>query len=220
MSVTFINTAVVVAARQFNPSVLNPMWLAQNGLISQATLGEEYVFTPAFAQVNTPEFAFNLLPERLQFIPNAVGDRAAEIVLEKVGAFVRAVPHTPYVALGLNFDVRLDPDGIGFGQFARSAFFVPSSPLHQEFDTADARFGGYLSKNVLGCRMKLDAKPVLGALPGEEPHESLILNFNFHHDLQPGPEAAESIVSALKKWNDARDMAERIAHSVCKKDKP
>src|SRR5688572_15202082 len=109
MSVGASAAATVVVAQQFNPSVASQKWLEENGLLKPADLEAPFAFTNAFVKFITTDFDFLLLPDRLQFNLLAEPPRQKALVLEKVGNFVRAVPHTPYTGLGLNFSYQILP---------------------------------------------------------------------------------------------------------------
>jgi hypothetical protein len=219
MSFRLMEPNAVVVARQFNPSIVSQMWLANTGIVPEGGFGEDFAFTPMFAQVVTDQFALQIIPERLQFTPKVPVDAQRVLITEKVGALVRALPHTPYTAVGLNFPFHLVPDQVDVRDFTRSLFFVPGSPAHQAFDTPDARFGGYMSRDVLGCRLKLDVKPgVLRSPAGADTH-FVGLEFNFHRDVAPGPNAAEEVVEVLERWDEAKALACEIVQSVAQRDR-
>jgi len=210
----------VVIARQFNPSVANPLWLVKHGLIREDELGEESAFTNVFAQIVTKEMVMVLTAEQLMFNPLGEPASKQEKAIEKVGKFVELIPHTPYVAVGVNFNYHLVPEKIGIPELTRSLFFVGDSPLHSVFNTPDSRFGGYLSKDVLGCRLKLDVKPAFGQLIDEPQAKHFILmNFNFHADLATENDPVRKIKEVLSKWNEASELSKTIVDAVSAKDK-
>lgn len=223
MSVRLVTTNAVVVAKQFNPTVASQAWLVDIGVLPKAEATEDFAFTPLFAQVTVEDFALLLVPERLQFIPRVEPERQRALIADKVGRFVRAVPHTPFSAVGMNFQYQLVPDHTDVRHLTRRLFFVPGSRLHQAFDVPDARFGAYLSRDVMGCRLKMDVKPIAGTEPGAEPNRELrhgvMIDFNFHHDVTPGTHAAEEVVSTFGKWDEARSMAEGLMETVAEEDR-
>src|SRR5258707_9842242 len=96
-----ISENVVVTANQFNPTIVTQLWLVQNGILT-ADEGPG-IYVPGFVQVKAREFELLVLLDRLQFVPTSEPGKRAELVAEKVGTIVRTLPHTPYVAAGLNF---------------------------------------------------------------------------------------------------------------------
>jgi hypothetical protein len=219
MSFRLMEPNAIVVARQFNPSIVSQMWLVNTGIVPDGGFGDEFAFTPVFAQVVTEQFALQIIPERLQFTPKVPVNEQKSLVTEKVGKFVRALPHTPYAAVGLNFSFHLVPDQIDVRDLTRSLFFVPDSPIHKAFDAPDAQFGGYVSRDALGCRFKLDVKPctLKPASGGEQ--QFVALDFNFHRDIAPGPTAAEDVVKLLERWDEAKAIACEVVQSVAQRDR-
>jgi len=91
--------------------------------------------------------------------------------------------------------------------FAKKLFFVSDSKLHNDFDSENCRFGGYMSKPALGGRLKLDIKPLTMKLPGGESTERLQFAFNFHFDVPQSNQAVEVVAATLKQWNPAFELA-------------
>ncbi len=204
---------VVVAARQFNPTIFDQLWLVGNGIaLTDEVQGEgRFVFTPPFVQLRTPQFALLVLPEQLQFAPDPVTEDSGVLVVEKVGAIVGLLPQTPYTAVGLNFAWHLIPEPVEYRAFCKELFFR-SNPLFSPFEADDARFGGYLSRDILGTRLKLDVKPVVTG-SDKERAEVLQFAFNFHVDIERA-DAVEKIQQTLERWNEARNYARQIISAL------
>jgi hypothetical protein len=162
------------------------------------------------SQINSKQFSLLTLPDRLQFTPNDVTDENGNLVTTKLGNIVTRLPHTPYSGIGLNFIWHLDPEDTGIKEFTKAIFFH-DNPLFREFDTEDARYGGYLSRNIFGCRLKLDVKPITTISPAKK--EFLQFLFNFHLDLISDNRVQE-IISLLAQWDEAKNMSSRIVRTV------
>ena len=65
------------------------------GIVPEGGFGDDFAFTPMFSQVVTDRFSLLVIPERLQFTPKVPVEEQKPLIVEKVGAFVRALPHTP-----------------------------------------------------------------------------------------------------------------------------
>jgi hypothetical protein len=203
--------AAVVVAQQFNPSVVSQMWLVRNGLLDEDDFLRGCLFSDVVVQVRSRRFAMLIIPEQLQFIPEVPQEEEQAMVAEKVGTIVRTLPHTPFRALGLNFRWQLTPRNGDVARVTRDLFFRERSPLYQSFASEDALFGGYLSKNALGFRLKLDVRPIqVQESQGQETR--IQFAFNFHVDL--GDDAAQRIEGHLLRWNEVRLEAERIIDAV------
>lgn len=210
MIVNIVNANAIIVAQQFNPSIITQLWLVRNDILTEDDFREGCISSPMLSQINSREFSLLTMPNRLQFTPNDVAGENGNLVTTKLGGIVSRLPHTPYSAIGLNFTWHLDPEERKINELTRTIFYR-DIPLFREFDTEDARYGGYLSKNVLGCRLKLDIKPIIMSIPTRK--EYLQLAFNFHLDLT-GDNPADEILSLLNHWNEAQGLSSQIVGTL------
>jgi len=210
---------VVITTSKFNPSILTQVWLVRNEILAE----EDFIagnFSPAGVQVQSRRFVMLAVPDFIQLVPTApdpVGpdhvspESVGDMVLRTVGRIVRALPHTPYTGIGINLTWTVTPD-VEITALTRRLFFCAGSPIFSLFETEDAHFGGYLSKNYNGVRLKLDIKPIIWRKlsPNAPAHEpKLQFYFNFHRDLSPD-DPPEVIESVLRLWDAAKKESERI----------
>ncbi|MEQ9588028.1 MAG: hypothetical protein RJS97_08750 [Parvibaculaceae bacterium] len=213
-----MNATAVIVARQFNPSIVRDNWLIQHGIIEADDLQPGCVFTDMLVQLRSRQFHLLVAPEQCQFTPLVAPNEQQHLVVEKVGTIVRTLPHTPYTALGLNFQWHLTPENATVEELGRRLFFVPESPIHRELDSADARFGGYISKDALGFRLRLNAKPIMQVHQGQERH-LVQFGFNFHLELPDNQdERIDAIEVALNRWNEAQAESERLSQLATTED--
>ena len=85
--------------------------------------------------------------------------------------------------------------------------------VFKRFDSEDARFGAYLSTDMLGCRLRLDARPVVMGI-GEKKTEHILFNFNFQQELSDPDSAVDTICSILSRWDDAKRESSKIIQSA------
>lgn len=216
-SKNLINATVVIVAKQFNPSIFSQLWLVRNGIVSEDEfLPRDFVFSDAVAKVEGKSFGLLVVPPQLQFEPRVPEEQQSALVEEKVGGIVRALPHTPYAAVGLNFTYQLDPEDESFRDFSRRLFGVTGTHLFADFrEVDDAVFGGYMSRNLEGCRLRLDAKPV-STTDEEGSRIRLQLAFNYQADIANDDSVSESddsviaIERHLRRWESLKQDAERI----------
>lgn len=218
MSVQLAGTNVIVAARQFNPTVFSQLWLVRNGLLAEEEFGSGYIFSESFVQAATPRFLLLVVPSQLQFTPSELGEGQQELILEKVGRIVERLPHTPYVAVGLNFVWHMHDEDSTIERLSRELFFKGESELYRRFDAEDARFGAYLSRDVLGCRMKLDIKPVSLEESSLQEMQRLQFAFNFHRDLSNAAGDPVGLIHRmLERWDEAKAESMQIVESLQRK---
>lgn len=199
----------VIVAHQFNPSVVNQLWLVDNGIVSREEFQEGCVFSDMVVNVNARDFSLFVSPEQLQFVPKVSEETEGALLQRILGKFVQSVPHTPFAGLGINFVwIVSDEDVVGL---SRKLFFRQDAPLYTSFDSKDARFGAYMSKDFNGGRLKLDIKPVtVKVLETGVSVERLQFAFNFHFDVQPGTRGAHQICDFLNNWDAAASEAKNL----------
>jgi hypothetical protein len=208
MPLSIEGSAVVIIARRFNVTAARQHWLVKQGIIGDDDLLEGSLFSDALVQVRTERFQLLLLPDQLQFVPTVTPDEEAAVIREKLGKIVETLPHVPYKGLGLNFTWLLVPEDGNAARVTKDMFFVPDRPLFRVFAGGDAQFGGYLSKDFGGFRLKLEVNPI--TVVGEQgPTGGVQFAFNFHHDV-PEDGGAEEIMRCLPRWDELRAEAKRI----------
>lgn len=213
MESKLVGRNVVVVARQFNPSVLSQHWLIKNDIVGEQEFQPGCLFTDHVVQVTTTDFSLLLLPQQLQVVPTKDDGSEQELLRVKVGTIVARLSHTPFVAVGMNFTWTITPDGgeEGVRGLTRRLFFQPDNRIQQRFDVPNAKFGCYLSKDTLDCRLKLDMKPIVIT---ENNSHALMAAFNYHLDLVGLDAPAEKIESMLGQWNAAKAEATDIVGLV------
>jgi hypothetical protein len=208
-----VGSSVMIIAQNFNPSVASQLWLVRNRVVGEGDFLPGCIFTDVLVQVRARRFSLLLTPEQFQFVPAAGEADPQPLIEETIGRIVRALPHTPYRALGLNFTWHLTPECGDVAALSRALFFVPGRPLFRDFDTPDASFGAFLSRDLLGFRLKLDVKPV-AAFPERAAEQRLQFLYNFHADLPEGEEVIGRIEQHLRRWREAAEEARRSVTSV------
>jgi hypothetical protein len=209
MKLSLESSNVTIVANSFNPSVLRESWLRDRNLLRDDDLAPGYVFTPQAVHVPTARFTLTIVPQFLIFAP-LVADAAA-LTQEIVGPIVRALPHTPFSGVGLNFQWQIDPEGETIAALSRRLFAQASFVLASDFESDDAQFGLYMSKDLPGSgRLKLDMKPII-----TEPTKlkRLTFVFNFHSDAS-GDTAAAAIEAFVNRWAEFSTMAEGMMNRV------
>lgn len=198
---------VVVVAHQFNPSLMSQLWLVRNDIVAEADFRPGCLLSDVVANVRTRQFDLFVVPEQLQFVPRCEAAEEATLIADKVGRIVRTLPHTPFSAMGLNFTWTVLPDEGEDATALSRTFFLGNSPLYREFDFPSARFGAYMSKDALGCRLKLDIKPLTP--PAGQGPERFGFQFNFHLDITDD-NPVQQIERMLRNWTEAKAESERL----------
>jgi len=212
MTKTYEGSVAVIVAHRFNLTAANQYWLVKEGIVDEGDFAEGTIFSDGVVQARTSKFHMLILPDQLQFVPIVDYASEQEIVTGRLGKLVGKLPHVPYKGMGINFGWHLAPDDGDTSRMTKSLFYNPDRSLFRSFNTNDARFGAYLSKDFNGFRLKLDVKPIVMHNEGGSSHR-VRMGFNFHCDLGP-PNPADEIQSRLVAWNELRTEAERIVADV------
>ena len=203
MKIDLVHANAVVGAHHFNPSVTSQLWMVDNGVVDRDEFeaGKGSVFSDMMANVVSRHFTMLITPDQVQLAPSPSAIDPGSVVQERLGALVRALPHTPYTACGLNITWWLDHQDVA--EVSRRLFFPAGKSFRSDFDVPDARFGGYMSRPWFDGRLKLDVKPITLSLNDGPPFERLQFAFNFHRDVHPGGHAVDSVLVHLGYWSEA-----------------
>lgn len=199
---------IIIVADKFNPSLFSQVWLDKHGILPEKESKGDQIYTPAFVLAQSELFSLQVWPERLQFSYKDGEQDATELIHNTVGKIIELLPHTPFTAAGINFTWRISPpDSSNFSSMDRSMFWMDSA-LHSLFNSEDARFGGYFSKDFLGTRLRLDIKPVR-----KNELEAFQVAINFHVDLTEG-DPVELALGNLKNWTAFRKYSEEVSDII------
>lgn len=202
---------IVITAQSFNPSIFTETWLDRNDVLSAESLEGMRIFSPDVAQFQTSKVRVQIIPPKMQVSFRIHGDSGDFDVQRKIAIrTVELLPHTPYQALGLNFDFYvLPPEDQDFLTYNRSLLGNGDYQLLKEFSAADARFGRYFSKNYGDARLRLDIKPVTG---GPDHRDLIQFSFNFHFNVDSLDllERSQKLLSYMDNWDSLKEYSVRL----------
>lgn len=219
MSLILADANVVVAAKVFNPSITNQLWLFQNDIIGDEKL-KKFVFTEVLSQVQTDDFRLVIVPQRLQFIADVEEELQQALIVEKVSKIIEALPHTPFLACGLNITWYLEPEHADAPTICRRLFYKEDTPLSEIMNSDDALFGGYFSKNFHESRLKVDVKPIDAEKENDQKVQLLQFSFNFHKDVENSEHKITDIETLLRHWDEALARTQEIMFTANRSDTP
>ena len=218
MCVELVNASAVIVAHDVNLSIFKPLWLVRQSILSEEDVADHSVISPGLVRIPAPRFELLVLPDRVQLRPARDSEQAQSDLLRILGGIVSALPHTPFTAIGLNFDYKITPEGdVAFEAWDRRQFGAPFSLAAIDEEQEDARFGAYFSCNALQMRLNADIKPMRAPdkteaknAPSATSEEVIRGKFNFHRDLTQSPAVSE-ILEVLGRWDAAASFAETLA---------
>ena len=204
-------SSIVLTAQSFNPSVFTETWLSEYRVLPADKLVGVRIFAPQVAQFQASQVQVLVAPPKMQItFPILAEGEDHELACGIASRTVELLPHTPYKALGLNFDYFVpSPEGQDFNEYDRVLFGDGASKLLAEFRTPDAKFGRYFSKAFGDARLKVDVKPVKA---GPQNKDLLQFSLNFHHALPEVPleERAKLLLRMISTWGKLRNYSERL----------
>ena len=208
---TLVGFNATIVAQSFNPSIVREAWLMKRGLLAEGSIAPGFVFSDQVVRVPTERFSLIVVPPQLQLAPTT-REIAAEVMRDVLAPLVLALPHTPMSAAGINMIWHIDPGTESVESLTKRLFAPKGLDLADEFGTADARFGCYMSKDLGLCRLKLDIKPV-ALKTVDDTRRLLQCAFNFHRELSPD-EAPKEICELLDHWAEYDGLSEHLTDKV------
>lgn len=173
MDVKLRRADIVIMASAHNPSIVDPRWLKDNGLVAEDP--KHFVHTPDFSMFDSELISLIVDRERLQITAKKTNRDQLKSLADMGIGYLDLLPHTPYQALGLNFVWHTEADA------------------GESIPKIDIKIGsvGDLS-NILtdhklnyGSIIYARRDPYLLRLRIEPQGESmLIYNFNYHHEIK------------------------------------
>jgi len=85
-----------------------------------------------------------------------------------------------------------------------------------DLEEDNVRFGGYFSKDLLGTRFRLDAKPITVAMKNQK-KEMLQLAYNFNISLTQDNDQT-TIIELFNKWDEAKRICQDLTNKINLKD--
>ena len=202
----------VLLANSFNLPIFQQVWLIENGIVTQDEFNSgTNFFTPAAVSIQTSTFELLILPDRAQLVLNSNLENSREIISRVMGGIVSKLPHTPYKAVGLNYNYIIEPSvPADFVAKCKSIFICDNNPLGEFFGSDDSRFGIYLSSDMLDTRLRLDLKPIHLS---KNNNDALRLSFNANSNASD----IESINKLLGQNEEIKRHTLGIAEKLHKK---
>jgi hypothetical protein len=213
-------SSTVLVANDVNVSIFKSAWFGRNQVISEDEMLDDVLISPGIVQIPTRNFQVIIVPNRIQFfLPPQRFDVGQQEIDRVLGTIVRLLPHTPYTAIGLNFEYIVTPPSADtFYEWNRKWFSAPLVEKFPEAKDKTSRFGSYFSMDSLEMRLKIDIKPVnvtqeIKNLKLSSRQEFMRINFNFHEDLPESP-SPDFIIEILKRWTKASETARNFAANL------
>jgi hypothetical protein len=214
-SIDFIDCNIVIVANTFNLNILNPVWMYKNKIFSEKDL-QGATCLPVVVEVRSDNFRLHIIPDRLLFSIDTKYKNPKKLIISKIGRLIELLPHTPFAAVGLNFTYHVTPSDKDIYKLTRSLFCNEQSKLFQDLEEKDLRFGTYFSRNILGTRFKLDAKPITVTMQNQK-KEMIQFAYNFNLNIDQN-DAYQAIIDLFNKWDEAKSICREFTDRINSKD--
>lgn len=173
MKITLSVANIVVLAKRHNPGIPSKDWLKSKRIIKEVPMN--FVNTPVFSMLETKNFVLTVDEKRLQISAKKPSNKNLKQIVDMAQVYVKALPETPYNALGLNFIWTAIPatEENGF-KFLKKLFVADEKKLSNFLPSTDYYVGSNIYYSYSDFRVTLKIEPLLKS----KGHISL--NFNYH----------------------------------------
>ncbi len=177
---TSLKVRNIVLVGSFNPSTFDKYFFIKNRILQEEEILPNSLFESIGVNLLSAKFQITITFN--QFIINSFEDKIIEILV----SIIKAANISKVTALGFNFNWFLTGEGKSIEQISKNYFYSDKINLFSKyFDTADAMFGVYASKNIKDARLKLDIKPsVFQEINNPDSQNIIHIVFNFHFDIK------------------------------------
>lgn len=203
--------AVVVVARNHNPSLLNPDFLRIRHIVPEEyELAELPLTTPPVAVVKYKQgISITVEMEKLQVLETTAGEfPESPSAPNIVSKYVRTLPHVRYTGVGINWSGLLRKEDPGLwirhrflskGPWRENRHKLVSSAVRLTYDLGDVQ-----------CNLSLAS----GQMFEEEALIPIVtIDVNYHHDITAYP-GDEVVAGVIDRWKDRLDHFRTLVKDV------
>jgi len=217
--------AIVVVAKNHNPTLLNPDFLKCSGIIpAEWELARQPVYTNQVAQlVFQNGLSLVAQADRIIFLEE-LGSKAPDEIQTPPLAYqyLQALPHGDYQAVGINTRgyVAFPGESEGAHQYLFNTLFAPGP--WQEMGTEPVRAGVNLVYTFERNRLHLSINAAAMQLPEQAQVPVVVFGGNFDYDLTALPESDRlgEIKPILDHWQTDLETYRNVVHQFLEKDVP
>ena len=213
MTLSLLQTSVVVLADSHNPTILHPHFLQSQGIVpKELELAEAPVCTPPLAIVKFKNgLVLTADLAKLQVQDNSpTAQVSSSLVPECAGMYLRALPHVRYRAIGLNFTGAVDAQNPERDVIER---FLKAGPWLSE-DRAPTSMGLRLVYLVDDSALTLQLSIDPGTIGKDEgkTRRAIVIRANFHSDVND-TSTPDSAIHAISRFADCYSQFRELSES-------
>jgi len=181
MELRFLNTSIGIAARDHNPTVLHPAFLASQQIVTDVELLEPPICTPAFAVVKYANgLVFTAERERFQLLDSKMREDSSSSDIPYLATkYVKTLPHVRYTGVGINITAFVEC--INPETFLITRFLKPGEWNDEILAVRDLGLNFVYEAPQAVLRLSCVAGTVRHSEIGEK--RGILLTANYHTDL-------------------------------------
>jgi hypothetical protein len=200
---------IVVLAQANNPTVLNPDFLRENGIVEASwdwKISEDPITTPAMSRVAYDSgISVVAHPDRIMFADNSVQGIPDDSMIGRVATkYVQTMIHADYRGIGINpwchFEVADQAQADRF-----NLCMVLREGKWSRYHGGPVRGSAMVEFSVRNARLMVTVEgAVFGAAGAPKPTPCVLFRGNFHRNLSgtSTSERASELIKILSGWQD------------------
>lgn len=207
-----IESGVVVIAQTHNPSVLNPDFLKENGIVPRAWVVSETITTPPFSQTRFAEgITISVDSERLNVSEELMLDsfpkasQASKIASE----YIRTLQHVKYVAVGFNWKFVIPMADAK--TWVVDKYINKDSLPNEQYGLEQCNLIFRFNRNGVISTLQVGAGVAVNDDGKEE--AGLLISVNSHYDLSV---IGKPITETVFEWETNKDYIKTIIEWLLK----
>lgn len=200
---------IIVAAKAFNPSIFSQLWLMQQGFINEQDKIEHQILQPMIAQLFTHTLELTVIPDRMQIVFINELRENPDTLVEKTKGIIKALQHTPYVAIGANFDWKITSRKLM--DIIERLFKESSEPFLSNFANPGTKFGFFISLEPEELKPNITVNLDIRPLKGQD--DDMRCAFNCNMDLT-GDNKIDDMSGFLDKYNLMKKYSDNILSTI------
>ncbi len=201
----------IVVNGQFNLALLDKYFFIKNDIISEeefSKMQHPALFNGFNSHLVTDKFEITINP--IQLVVYSVKSGDDDKINEFIIKIIKASGIGNFPSFGMNFEWALQFENKEQVQEKSKEYFYNENTklMPSFFNSEDANYGFYASKDIMGARLKLDIKPINNLnypVKGVVPMDALFHQFNFHFALE-----GTDIIPFLEKYEEYKKETDKI----------
>ena len=203
MEITLNGANIVVLARNHNPAIPSKDWLEKKQVIIDEPLN--FANTPVFSFFETKNFALTVDQQKWQIVLKVVNQANIEALADITEKYLRALPETPYHAVGLNFQYigRPGKEENCF-EILKSIFVSDKQKITSSINSVNFASGGLIYFDHGQFRVKIAVDPSL------KTKKDIAISFNYHLESKKIKEILSNLGKFKKCFQQSNDIANNL----------